>query len=312
VLALESEVASIFGREAALFVPSGTMANQLAVRAWCQPGDEVILHARSHIYNYESGAAAAVSGVTARTIDSVDGTMPVDAVRAALHLSTDPHFAPTGLVAMENTHNACGGRVVPLDHMAAVRAVAHDAGLPTHLDGARLWNAAAALGVAPAEVAKGFGTVSVCFSKGLGAPVGSCLVGDRDRVARAWRFRKMLGGGMRQAGVLAAAALHALHHHVDRLVEDHRRARVLAEALAHTPGVTVDVDAIETNLVYFTLDEGHPLVSLEDGAVGAAAGVGVGITGGGRRYRAALHLDIDDERFDRGLDSLTRVFAWNR
>lgn len=309
ILALQSEVAALFEREAALFVPSGTMANQLAVRAWCQPGDEIVLHAKSHIYNYESGAAAALSGVTARTVHSDDGTMPVAQVRAALHTTTDPHFAPTGLVAMENTHNACGGRVVSLEHMAEVRAVAAEAGLPTHLDGARLWNAAVALGVSPARVAEGFGTVSVCFSKGLGAPVGSCLVGDRDRIARAWRFRKMFGGGMRQAGILAAAARHALTHHLARLADDHRRARRVAETLAAVPGVHVDVAAIDTNLVYFDLAEGHPLSGPTGDAREALEAAGIGITGAGRRYRAALHLDVDDAAVDRALATMTEVLA---
>ena len=310
ILALQHEVAELFGREAALFVPSGTMANQLAVRAWCQPGDEIVLHAKSHIYNYESGAAAALSGVTARTVQSNDGTLPLDQVRAALHTTADPHFAPTGLVAVENTHNACGGRVVSLEHMADVRAIAAEAGIPTHLDGARLWNAAVALGASPGDVAAGFGTVSVCFSKGLGAPVGSCLVGDRDRITRAWRFRKMFGGGMRQAGILAAAARHALDHHLDRLADDHRRARWIAERLAEIPGVEVDVAAIDTNLVYFRLNEGHPLASAPGGAVAALAAEGVGITGGGQTYRAALHMDVDDDDVDHALTVMGRVLAW--
>lgn len=307
---LEGRVAELLDKEAALFVPSGTMANQLALRAQTRSGDEVLLHGRAHIFNYESGAAAALSGVTCRPISSDDGTLPLDALRANIHRGDDPHYAPTRLVCLENTHNACGGRVLPMDHVRSVIALAHEHDLLAHLDGARLWNAAVASGLSMGELTKGFDSVSLCFSKGLGAPVGSVLAGEAEFIGRAHRFRKMFGGGIRQGGIIAAGALHALDHHVDRLEEDHRRAAILADALAQIPGVELDLEAVQTNLVYFTLAEGHPLVHKPGGATAALREQGVGITGAGRNYRAVLHLDVDDEGLDEAIAIFRRVLLW--
>lgn len=304
---LEERVVDLLGKEAALFVPSGTMANQLALRAHTRSGDEVLLHARAHIFNYESGAAAALSGVTCRPISSDDGTLPLDVLRANIHEGDDPHYAPSRLVCLENTHNACGGRVLPADHVSRVIALAHDHNLLVHLDGARLWNAAVASGRSMAELTQGFDSVSLCFSKGLGAPVGSVLVGGAEFIGRAHRFRKMFGGGMRQGGIIAAGALHALDHHVDRLEEDHRRAVILADALAHIPGVELDPGAVQTNLVYFALAEDHPLVHRPGGATVALREHGLGITGAGRSYRAVLHLDIDDQALNEAIAILRRI-----
>lgn len=308
VRGLEERVARLLDKEAALFVPSGTMANQLALRAHTRWGDEVLLHARSHIFNYESGGAAAISGVTCRPIDSDDGTLPLEFLRAKIHQTEDPHYAPTTLICVENTHNSCGGRVVPTAHLRAVTQLAKDYGLSTHFDGARIWNAAVATGESLPDLAEGFDSLSVCFSKGLGAPVGSALVGTEEFIRRAYRFRKMFGGAMRQSGLLAAGALYALEHNLERLKEDHRRATLLATELSTLPGVVIDAAEVETNLVYFEIQEGHRLLDIPGGLLAALEERGVLITGGGRRYRAALHLDIDEEQLERGLDVFRDIF----
>jgi len=313
VLQLEARVAVLLGKEAAVFVPSGTMANQLAVRVHCRPGDEALVHAGCHILNYEGGAAAALSGVTLRALASPDGSLGVAAVTAALHLTDDPHVAPTRLICYENTHNAAGGAVVPQADILAVARLVQALGLPLHLDGARLWNAAVASGKEAADLAAPFDTVSVCLSKGLGAPVGSLLVGAGPLIARARRWRKAFGGGMRQAGILAAAGTYALEHHVDRLADDHRRARGLAEAIAGIAGLQTDPTRVQTNLVYFDLDPAHPLG--EDPAVGRVALTaalrerGVLIAGSAQRLRAVTHLDVDDAGLERAVAALRSAMA---
>ena len=248
VRALEERTADLLGKEAAVFMPSGTMTNQAAIRAWTEPGDEILLEAQAHSYFYESGGPAAPSGVMCRLIEGRRGLFTGEQVREALRPANE-HFPRTKLVCVENTHNRGGGTVWPLEQMADVEAAARDAGLRTHLDGARLWNAAVAAGVREADVARHFDSVSVCFSKGLGAPVGSALAGDAAFIERARRFRKMFGGGMRQAGIVAAGALYALEHHRGRLAEDHANARRLAEGLAGVAGLAVEPDDVETNIV---------------------------------------------------------------
>lgn len=250
VNALERRAAEILGKEAALFLPSGTMANQVAVRSHTQAGDEILLDAHAHIYWYEAGAAAALSGVMCRLLPGVRGIFTADDVRAALR-PPDVHAAPARLVAIENTHNRGGGAVWPLEDIAAVCRAAHEAGLTTHLDGARLWNASVATGVAESAYAQHFDSVSVCFSKGLGAPVGSALAGSAAFINRARCFRKQFGGGMRQAGIIAAGALYALEHHRARLADDHANARGLAEGLSGITGLRLDAAAVATNMVYF-------------------------------------------------------------
>jgi len=305
VLALQTQVAALLHKEAALYVPTGTMANQLALRAHTQAGDEVIAHRGCHIYNYESGAAAALAGLTLRTLDSSDGQLPIDALQAEIHQTDDPHFANTRLICMENTHNARGGCVVDQHHILQVATVAEAHGIPMHLDGARLMNAAVASQRSAAELAAPFTTVSICLSKGLGAPMGSVLAGPKPLIQRAYRFRKMYGGGMRQAGVVAAAGMYALDHHVDGLAADHHRARRLAEAIAAVPGLVVDLSSVQTNLVYFGLASGHPLDRLEangeNAFVAALAEHNVLITGGHGRYRAVTHRDVNDEGLDRAI-----------
>jgi threonine aldolase len=247
---LEEETAALLGKEAALFTVSGTMANQLAIRSHTEPGDEVLVEAEAHLYYYEGGGPAALSGVMCRCLTGERGVFGGDELESALR-PADSHFPRSRLVCLENTHNRGGGKIWPLEKIEAVAGVARRHGLQLHLDGARLWNAAAATGIAERRWAAPFDTVSVCFSKGLGAPVGSALVGSRELLARAKRFRKMFGGGMRQAGIIAAGALFALRHHRARLPEDHANAKTLAEGLNRCPGVEVAPAEIETNMVRF-------------------------------------------------------------
>lgn len=250
---LQERVAELLGQEAALFVPSGTMSNQICVRLHTRPGDELLCDAGCHIYNYEAGGPAVLSGVTCRVIEGDYGILDVPQLEDKLR-PINEHLVRTRLVCLENTHNKGGGKVYPLEKIQAIASWARKNGLALHLDGARLWNAIAATGIPAREWASYFDSVSVCFSKGLGAPVGSALVGPRDFVRQARHVRKLFGGGMRQAGVLAAAALYALEHHQDRLTEDHANAQVIARAIAETPGLRLDPPDVETNLIWFHVD----------------------------------------------------------
>lgn len=307
VAALERATAEILGKEAALFVPSGTMANQLAVRGHTQSGDEMLLEAESHIFWYEAGGPAALSGVSCRVLTGERGVFEASAVRAALR-PDDVHFPPTRLLAVENTHNRGGGKIWPLDTLRAVCQAAHDAGLRTHLDGARLWNATAATGIPEAAYASDFDSVSVCFSKGLGAPMGSALAGTSAFIARARRFRKQFGGGLRQAGIVAAGALHALRHHRDRLGDDHALARSLAIGLSGIPGIRVAVEAVETNMVYFHLEA----VDARE-LVGALKARGVWMLATGpRTVRAVTSLAVDATGVARAVEWVREAMADQR
>lgn len=249
---LEQRAAEMFRREAAIFVPTGTMGNQIAVRLHTQHGQEVICEARSHILDWEMAMISAFSGCVPRTIAGDRGMLTWQQIRAAIAPSIY-YRAQTGLISLENTHNMAGGTVMPLDMMEEIWAGANTAGLPVHLDGARIFNAAAYLGIAVSDLTRGFDTVMFSLSKGLCAPVGSLLVGTREHIDRARIYRKALGGGMRQAGVLAAAGLIALERMTGRLAEDHDNARLLAETLAGTPGIEVDLASVQTNIVMFRL-----------------------------------------------------------
>ena len=249
---LEQEAAAIFGREAAIFVPTGTMGNQIAIRLHTEHGQEVICEARSHILDWEMAMTAAFSGCQARTVAGERGILTWSQIKPAIGAKIY-YRAQTGLVCIENTHNMAGGTVTPLPILEEIWAGAREAGLPVHLDGARVFNAATALGIGVAELTRGFDTVMFCLSKGLGAPVGSMLVGSREAIDRARIFRKALGGGMRQAGVLAAAGLIALKEMPARLGEDHANARLIAEAIAADSSAEIDLDAVQTNIVIFTL-----------------------------------------------------------
>lgn len=245
---LQALLAEMTGLEAGLFVPSGTMSNQIALAVHCPRGSEVILPEGAHVYDYEPGAMAVIAGVLPRLVKAPGGAPAAQDVSSAIGRSK--HRAPTALISLENTHNGSGGAVVSLEQQHAVQAVARQHGLPIHLDGARAFNAATALGVGIDQVCAGFDSVSVCLSKGLGAPVGSVLLGTQEFVGRAHRYRKLLGGGMRQAGVLAAAGLVALQEMPAALAADHARARRLAEGLAGAPGLTLDMQTVQSNMVY--------------------------------------------------------------
>ncbi|MFV2072677.1 MAG: low specificity L-threonine aldolase, partial [Thermoanaerobaculales bacterium] len=251
---LEDRAAELMGREAAVFVPTGTMGNQIAIHLHTSPGSEVISEAGAHVFNFEMGAMAALSGVIPRAIPTADGILSPDQVEAAIQPSAG-YRTPTSLVVLENSHNLAGGRVTPPARMADLVAVAHRHGLPVHLDGARIHNVAAALGISATELSEGCDTVMFCLSKGLAAPVGSILAGDTDTIVEARRVRKMFGGGMRQAGIIAAAGLVALDEMMPLLGEDNRRARTLADGLAEIPGIVLDPATVETNIVFFALAE---------------------------------------------------------
>ncbi len=301
---LQERVAAILGKEAALYVPSGTMSNQICVKVHTQPGDEMLCESTCHIYNFEAGGPAVLSGVTCRTLEGDYGILDVSQMEGKVRPAND-HVVRTRLVALENTHNRGGGRVYPLDKIVAICEWARANGLQRHLDGARLWNAVVATGVAAAEWGRHFDSVSVCFSKGLGAPIGSALAGSREFVARARRIRKLFGGGMRQAGVAAAAAHYALDHHVDRLAEDHRNAQVIARAIADTPGLRLDPPIVETNLIWVEVDP-----DLGTAADVAAALKQRGIlvqVAGPHTVRACTHLDVSAAQAERVADTIHRT-----
>jgi threonine aldolase len=301
---LQERVAQLLGKEAALFVPSGTMSNQACIKAHTQPGDELLCEARCHIYNFEAGGPAVLSGVTCRTVEGDYGVLDVTQLEGLVRPDNE-HLVRTRMVCLENTHNRGGGRIFPLEKVQAISAWARRHGLIMHLDGARLWNAVVATGIPAAEWARPFDSVSVCFSKGLGAPIGSALAGPRDFVARARRVRKLLGGGMRQAGVAAAGALFALENHVERLADDHRHARVIAQAIADTPGLRLDPPEVETNLIFFKVD---PEVGPAKDVVAALKHRGVLISATAPdTIRACTHLDVSAAQAERAADTIRKA-----
>ena len=304
---LQEEVAALLGKEAALFVPSGVMGNQLALKLHTQPGDEVIVERKCHIFNYETGAAAALSGVQLHVLDGTRGVLTGAQVEAAVRPGVY-WDSPSRLVCLENTINKAGGIVYPLEATMDVARVAAAHGMRLHLDGARLWNASAATGVAERDYAAPFDTVNVCFSKGLGAPVGSMLAGSREAIETARHYRKMFGGGMRQIGVLAAACRYALAHERPRLAEDHARARRLAEGIAAMPAFRIDLDAVETNIVLFDVASGDAapvLATLKEDGVSM-------IAFGPATIRAITHRDVSTADIERTLAVMQRRFGQTR
>jgi len=296
---LEEYVADLLGKEAALYAPSGTMTNQIGVHVNTGRGEEVLLHEGSHIFVYEAGAPAVLSGVQLRTLSGENGVLDPETVRAAVR-SEDVHFPRSRLLCLENTHNTSGGKVFPLEDFAAVAATAKELGLKVHLDGARLFNAQVATGTPAREWCAHADTVSVCSSKGLGAPVGSLLAGTEETIGEARRARKAFGGGMRQAGIIAAAALYAFENHVDRLVEDHERARNLAAGLREAG---YEVPEPETNLVLVAVDDPPQLLQ-------ALAREGVLATPGKPGYiRLCTHLDVGDEEIETAVEAAARITA---
>jgi threonine aldolase len=295
VNALEERVAGLFGHEAALFVPSGTMGNQIGMRLVAEPGQEVLCDADAHVVTYEMGAAAAIFGISTRTVVSSGGRLEASALIDQVRPKGNWHLTPTAAVAVENTHNRGGGLVQPLNELQKLWDWSRDAGVAVHLDGARIWNAHIASGVGLATYGRLADTASVCFSKGLGTPVGSVLVSSAERIATARLWRKRLGGGMRQVGVLAAAALYALDHHLDRLAEDHEHAQLLAKRLG------VDPSTVQTNMVVLD-DVAAPVIA----EAAKAQGVLVSQVSA-RRIRMVLHLDVDRASVDRAADVLSEL-----
>ena len=300
VNALQERVAALLGHEAAIFVPTATMANQIALKLLSRPGDVLIAEQNAHVVIYEYGGPAAHAGVVPLGLPGNRGRLTPAQVRRAAEPSAKVADQRATVLALENTHNASGGRVWPLEELDAVVATAREAGLAVHLDGARLLNASTALGVEPAEIAGRFDTVTLCLSKGLGCPLGALLAGPRELMQRAWREKHLFGGAMRQAGIVAAAGLYALDHHVERLADDHARARTLAEGL-HAAGVPVDLEQVETNFVQVDV---APLGLERTDAIERlhAAGVGLSATPHPTVLRAVTHLEIDDDDIARATE----------
>lgn len=308
VLALEAQVAELLGKDDAMYVPTGTMSNQVAIRAQTSPGDIVLAGHGAHIDTHEIGAANAIAGVTIHQLGS-SGTFTPDDVRAAVPQippsMPSSLFQPVTLVAAENTHNGSGGTVWPVEQLEAVTGVARELSLATHLDGARLWNATAATGIPERDYAAGFDTISVCFSKGLGAPMGSALVGNAAIIERARRFKQMFGGGFRQAGMMAAGALYAVNHHRERLREDHDNAARLAAGLAEMPGIDVDPAGVATNMVYFD-------VTAMSAPAFADAWLAAGVAAlplADRTIRAVTHLGVSREDINGALSAAGSVLG---
>ncbi len=306
VNALQEKVANLLGKEAALFVPSGTMANQLSIKSHTQPGDEVIIEGSSHPYNFEGGAGAALSGIQFQCLKGVRGILDASQIEEAIR-PADHHFPVTKLICLENTHNRGGGSIYPLEKMAEIYRLTKSKGLLLHLDGARLWNASVAMGIKPLEYAQWADSVSVCLSKGLGAPIGSLVAGSKPFIDRIHRFRKMFGGGMRQVGIIAAAGIYALNHHLERLKEDHHNAKRLAVGLKEFKGVSIDPKHVETNIVIFDVTN--------TGMTGAQVAEAMKKEGvlihafGKTQIRLVTHLDVSSEDIEIGLKAFKKVLG---
>ena len=301
---LQNLCAEMLGKEAAIYMPSGSMTNQIAIRLHCVPGDEFICETNCHIYNYEQAAFAQLSGLATHTVEGEFGVLHVDQLRELIRPEND-HMVRTRLVTLENTHNRGAGRIQPYQHVVDICRWAADNGLRRHLDGARLFNAVVATGIPAAQWAQHFDTVSVCFSKGLGAPVGSALAGPRDLIRLARRQRKVFGGGMRQCGIIAAGALYALQHNIERLAEDHAHAQSLAQAVREVNGLRLRPDQIDTNMVIFEVDS----------ALGTAADFAAALQQQGvlvlhtssTRIRAVTHLDVNQADVRQAGEIIRRV-----
>jgi threonine aldolase len=307
VIALEERGAALLGHEEAVFVPTATMANQIALRTLTDPGDEVVAEADAHIFRYELGGPAVHSGLVMKPLETQDGRFTASQLAEIVNPAADLHMAPTRVVCVENTHNGGGGRVWPLEQVREVAAEARRHRLALHLDGARLLNAAVASGTSAAEYGREFDTVTLCLSKGLGCPLGALVAGSRERMAKARRFKHLFGGAMRQAGIVAAAGLYALDHHVERLADDHANARRLADGLAGA-GLPVDVSQVETN--FLLLDAGALGLGADD-AVARLRAEGVLLSFAARKdvLRAVTHLDVSDADVENAVERIPRALA---
>jgi threonine aldolase len=302
---LEQKTAEILGQEKALFVPSGTMANQISLRTLCNPGDEVICERGTHIVNFEVAAAPALSGIMLSPYDGRKGRLDVQLIENAVR-PPNIHHPITRVIALENTHNRAGGIVLDLEYIARVKEIARENSLSFYLDGARVWNAAIALGVKPGDIARHFDMVSVCFSKGLGAPIGSAVCGSAELIKKARRIRKMFGGGMRQVGIIASAALYALENNYSRLKEDHVNAKRLADGIKNIDGISIDINDIQTNIVAFELK-----MPVEKFIADARAKGLLVVPFGKNRVRAVPHLGIDESDISKAIEIITEVVSAN-
>jgi threonine aldolase len=305
VNALQEMVAELLGKEAALFLPSGTMCNEIALRVHCRPGDEMIAHRTAHPIHFEAGGPAALAGVNVSVLDGARGQYDEEAVAAAIR-PNNRYMPKSRLLWVEQTSNLGGGSIWPLARITAVTDVARRRSLRTHLDGARLMNAVVASGVGARDYAAAFDSAWIDFTKGLGAPVGAALAGSREFIAEAWRLKQQMGGAMRQAGIIAAGGIFALRHHVKRLAEDHANARRLADGLAHLPGVVLDPASVETNIVIFDLK--GPMDAAQAVAMLLSRGVRMGAMGL-RTVRAVTHLDVSAEQIERALEVAAYTLA---
>jgi threonine aldolase len=307
VIALEERTAELLGQEEAVYLPTATMANQIALRVLTEPGDEVVAEGMAHVFRYELGGPAVHSGLAMKALETDNGIFSAEQVRDAVSPPGDLHTAPTRVVCFENTHNGGGGRVWPLDHLRSVVAEAGRHGLLVHLDGARLMNAAVASGTPAAEYGRHFDTVTLCLSKGLGCPLGALVAGSRERMAKARRMKHLFGGAMRQAGIVAAAGVYALDHNVERLAADHANARRLGEALAEA-GLPVDLEQVETNFVL--VDVGRLGLGADD-AVARLRSEGVLLSFAAKKdvLRAVTHLDVTPEDIEQAAEAIPRALA---
>jgi len=303
---LQERIAELLGKEAALFVPSGVMANQLAIKVHTQPGDEVIVESESHIYNYETAGSAFISHVQLSTVKGTHGVLKAEQIEHAIRVPV--YYNPkTTLACLENTHNKAGGTIYPFQEIKSIYEFTRSRNLALHLDGARLWNASVATKIAPKEYARYFDTVSVCFSKGLGAPVGSALVGTRKKIEQARTYRKILGGGMRQAGILAAGALYALEHNIDRLEEDHRKAKVFAEQLSGIDGIQIDPASVQTNIVIMRISDRNKNTS---DIVGKLKEKNILISEmDSSTLRAVTHLDVSMDQVNKAAEIIRSILG---
>jgi threonine aldolase len=296
---LQEKCASLTGKEAALFVPTGCMANNLAIKSQTNPSDEIIVERNAHIIKYENAAPSFISGVQVMPVEGVHGVMSVDHVKSNIRPDWY-HFPKTSLICLENTHNRAGGTIYPFNEIKKMRTVSLSSNIKMHLDGARIFNASVETGISVKEYSGQFDSISFCFSKGLGAPIGSILCSDKHTIEIAHRFRKVLGGGMRQAGIIAAAAIYALEHNIDRLKDDHRKARYFAEEINKLNNVEIDLDAVQTNIVIFKLEKDDSGIKklianlYEKGILIAEAGSG--------SLRAVFHMDVDDSQTQKSVE----------
>ena len=302
---LQDMMAKISGKKSALFVASGTMANQICINTHTQPGNEIILEHNSHIYNYESGAPALLSSVQVMPLKGEHGIFTAKQIQAVIRPDS-VHHPQTTLICIENTHNREGGTIFPIEEIKRISDLAKEMNIKTHLDGARLWNASIATGIPISEYCKYFDSASLCFSKGLGAPVGSIVVGSEEFINRARYYRKVYGGGMRQAGILASAAIYAIENHLDRLSEDHRRARMLGKFISSLPGIELDLKTQQTNIVIFNVKKtglnGMQVIKTLEGK-----GIKM-LTFAGTKVRAVTHLHITDSDIDETISVLKGIF----